>query len=209
MTSSGSWAHPRAGGENARFTSCPARLSGSSPRGRGKRLRRPARMRASGLIPARAGKTAGSPCQVTPRGAHPRAGGENYAPFFSRASWSGSSPRGRGKPIHSRSVAFAVGLIPARAGKTRAWSWCQWSPAAHPRAGGENRSTASTRRSYAWLIPARAGKTPARPHCASQTRAHPRAGGENGSPRESHHSPCRLIPARAGKTREWPRCASA
>ena len=51
---------------------------------------------------------------------------------------SGSSPRGRGKPVSGRLGALCPRLIPARAGKTyflnalprRAW--------AHPRAGGEN-----------------------------------------------------------------------
>ena len=71
-----------------------------------------------GLIPARAGKTAGCPCQVTPRGAHPRAGGENQLSETCIIVGMGSSPRGRGKRVVGVWFPRRVGLIPARAGKT-------------------------------------------------------------------------------------------
>ena len=90
-------------------------------------------------------------------------------------------------------------LIPARAGKTSADRSQSPYPRAHPRAGGENPRSHSTKREQRGssprgrgkpgrqlaglarqrLIPARAGKTnPARPH-RTAGRAHPRAGGEN------------------------------
>ena len=111
----------------------------------------------------------------------------------------GSSPRGRGKQGPPYEVRRGVGLIPARAGKTRLQRRSYVWRGAHPRAGGENENVGVTPRAVVgssprgrgkptpmrWvpsptrLIPARAGKTtPERTHHAPY-RAHPRAGGEN------------------------------
>ena len=192
-------AHPRACGENARPTTSTAPPPGSSPRVRGKRrTRRPGRA-VTGLIPARAGKTA----QCSPRGwdrwAHPRACGENPASGLGVSISAGSSPRVRGKRWHSRHEATGRRLIPARAGKTcggsssPSWTW------AHPRACGENWAAWSDQagahgssprvrgkheqvlavRPVGRLIPARAGKTPPPLRRWRGCRAHPRACGEN------------------------------
>ena len=111
---------------------------GSSPRGRGKHyLTLPARP-VNGLIPARAGKTSGPPAFLAPSRAHPRAGGENAARGTREAGSGGSSPRGRGKRRLRRGRAKRHGLIPARAGKTRAHTLRSEPYRAHPRAGGEN-----------------------------------------------------------------------
>ena len=50
--------------------------------------------------------------------AHPRAGGENALLKNGAYTGDGSSPRGRGKRTHARSLTLQPGLIPARAGKT-------------------------------------------------------------------------------------------
>ena len=73
----GPGAHPRVGGENVVHHRRLTRARGSSPHGRGKLTAGCVGDRRSGLIPARAGKTA--PCRSpTPANqAHPRAGGEN------------------------------------------------------------------------------------------------------------------------------------
>ena len=91
-------AHPRACGENVPASGSPVTVPGSSPRVRGKHEDDAADPRKSRLIPARAGKTTRSPCSGCPRGAHPRACGENLSKTSPRSppSW----------------------LIPARAGKT-------------------------------------------------------------------------------------------
>ena len=70
-------AHPRVGGENVAVRADSRWSSGSSPRGRGKRLGGRFRVLAGGLIPAWAGKTTRGflPPRNTP--AHPRVGGEN------------------------------------------------------------------------------------------------------------------------------------
>ena len=172
-------AHPRAGGENLPTPSVDVAVSGSSPRGRGKRDQCVQHLYARGLIPARAGKTPASSNRLTRRWAHPRAGGENGVTLLPWQELVGSSPRGRGKRDPVSVQAQLLRLIPARAGKTprryrrTTWAW------AHPRAGGENEGYSLDGRldpgssprgrgkpvdqsgslSRRGLIPARAGKT--------------------------------------------------
>ena len=56
-STSGAWAHPRVGGENSVYYVRREGVTGSSPRGRGKRPRLSSRLLRSRLIPAWAGKT--------------------------------------------------------------------------------------------------------------------------------------------------------
>ena len=195
----GTWAHPRAGGENASSSEDRNSSGGSSPRGRGKLHAGDEGTRHPGLIPARAGKTRSTPAPGTGSRAHPRAGGENSVSRRTGVVGRGSSPRGRGKRAFVRRGLRLVRLIPARAGKTPASPACQGAGPAHPRAGGENtvrretsgrvfgssprgrgklprsRPSAISQR----LIPARAGKTTAQLAANGVEGAHPRAGGEN------------------------------
>ena len=152
-----------------------------------------------GLIPAHAGKTRYQINERTPRGAHPRACGENSRAVASASRAPGSSPRMRGKQLLSCSMSVNTGLIPAHAGKTAfflgEFNGC-W---AHPRACGENfvevgkdwadvgsspRMRGKHRglvadRLTGRLIPAHAGKTTRRGPRINKHRAHPRACGEN------------------------------
>ena len=131
-------AHPRAGGENTFFSNVVISPCGSSPRGRGKHCEPVECGVIAGLIPARAGKTCHSGFPLCSYSAHPRAGGENYAPPCGRLLMSGSSPRGRGKLGGGGLSLLSGRLIPARAGKTRLSSLSSDLARAHPRAGGEN-----------------------------------------------------------------------
>ena len=212
-------AHPRAGGEN--FCDDDARRgeAGSSPRRRGKQRMRGTRAAQWGLIPARAGKTSWSrPPTLTAR-THPRAGGENECRHCGHLPAPGSSPRGRGKPTANPSELSSTRLIPARAGKTRGELRLLRGPAAHPRAGGENRLTWTGRtlapgssprgrgklimtkikRFACRLIPARAGKTSSSRSGRTYRRAHPRAGGENTFFSNVVISPCGSSPRGRGK----------
>ena len=90
------------------------------------------------LIPARAGKTRLVCITEHPSAAHPRAGGENLATADSPSPCPGSSPRGRGKPVHVHVERISDRLIPARAGKTGQVVCPAARSRAHPRAGGEN-----------------------------------------------------------------------
>ena len=91
-------AHPRVGGENV---SCRLTLylrTGSSPRGRGKRLHIEPGSAPGRLIPAWAGKTGAEEGLGVADRAHPRVGGENPGFGGEVSEMRGSSPRGRGKP---------------------------------------------------------------------------------------------------------------
>ena len=112
-------AHPRACGENDSRASRFASGSGSSPRVRGKLLRRFSPTKDAGLIPARAGKTFSNRDFGPTVKAHPRACGENDVPENFQCMSKGSSPRVRGKQLESFDTRTRCRLIPARAGKTR------------------------------------------------------------------------------------------
>ena len=131
-------AHPRVGGENVPVPWASPQMSGSSPRGRGKRAAMVTPRPKGGLIPAWAGKTPRPTRQVSPRSAHPRVGGENVRDLGNEGECVGSSPRGRGKRNLHRRDHGPDRLIPAWAGKTlRTILWPR-IPGAHPRVGGEN-----------------------------------------------------------------------
>ena len=172
---------------------------GSSPLTRGKRKHAPLSIIPSGLIPAHAGKTFSTPRRTTGERAHPRSRGENIvvsAPIIIRQ---GSSPLTRGKRGAVEKVGWAIGLIPAHAGKTRKPARRRWSRRAHPRSRGENTDLLSisggpwgssplTRGKRGCggsellsfrLIPAHAGKTDAVHEVTDDRGAHPRSRGEN------------------------------
>ena len=152
-----------------------------------------------GLIPAWAGKTRLSSLMRIPCRAHPRVGGENALLISSRILILGSSPRGRGKLKVFRFIGTSHRLIPAWAGKTGEHARAIRQRPAHPRVGGENRSSAvgaswpsgSSPRGrgkqwdqrvpggYRGLIPAWAGKTSPSQLATQLGWAHPRVGGEN------------------------------
>ena len=113
-------AHPRVGGENRGSLLAGSFHSGSSPRGRGKRVSPKSSRQRRRLIPAWAGKTCGPYQLCWSSRAHPRVGGENDWNPRGVAVSHGSSPRGRGKQILPGVRGQPEGLIPAWAGKTPA-----------------------------------------------------------------------------------------
>ena len=125
-SSRASAAHPRACGENVFKESADQMGAGSSPRVRGKLGQRREGTPLRGLIPARAGKTPRRPTTCCRARAHPRACGENNVEQDWISFTRGSSPRVRGKPVQAAVAALAMGLIPARAGKTRRWAAVMW-----------------------------------------------------------------------------------
>ena len=192
-------AHPRVGGENRQALARLDAAGGSSPRGRGKPRSGRARYRATGLIPAWAGKTGRARLLPFPTTAHPRVGGENISGHFLVVLIEGSSPRGRGKLFITHNALQYIRLIPAWAGKTLRGHYRHGRGAAHPRVGGENvgsdsmsmvgtgssprgrgklSPTGYTRARFR-LIPAWAGKTMAGTFRCVVLSAHPRVGGEN------------------------------
>ena len=131
-------AHPRVGGENTGREVNVFLVSGSSPRGRGKRGHVLHGWVWCGLIPAWAGKTFSFRSLPRLYPAHPRVGGENSGKATCHAGSRGSSPRGRGK--HPRLACYLARsrLIPAWAGKTVCCCVRLVAHRAHPRVGGEN-----------------------------------------------------------------------
>ena len=112
------WAHPRSRGENVCAPAGrPGRL-GSSPLARGKRRQRRPTGMSGRLIPARAGKTRYLLPKAIAAAAHPRSRGENGGSSQNLQDLAGSSPLARGKPGGGVGETGAMGLIPARAGKT-------------------------------------------------------------------------------------------
>ena len=112
-------AHPRACGENRLRGFSRVRAWGSSPRVRGKQTKEITMSNSTRLIPARAGKTRTPLHVVRYSKAHPRACGENLRLVAQSVAVIGSSPRVRGKLGTLDSADDELGLIPARAGKTR------------------------------------------------------------------------------------------
>ena len=126
-------------------------------------------------------------------------GGENQNTSRLSAAWSGSSPRGRGKPWSVARNGWVLGLIPAWAGKTELFEVGESPSRAHPRVGGENQPSrgganhregssprgrgklvkAAAALDRSRLIPAWAGKTKHVTAPVTPTPAHPRVGGEN------------------------------
>ena len=131
-------AHPRSRGEHESYGKMSAREAGSSPLARGTPLADLIAPPAPGLIPARAGNT-GRPTTDSPRAwAHPRSRGEHPEFPAGRAACRGSSPLARGTPHRKRSSVLLAGLIPARAGNTRAARAGTGGYKAHPRSRGEH-----------------------------------------------------------------------
>ena len=173
-------AHPRSRGENPRSSNPTKARPGSSPLTRGKRLARLPQSIIQGLIPAHAGKTRRRIRGRYPHPAHPRSRGENSNPLSFIVRSMGSSPLTRGKHHGERRGRRRWGLIPAHAGKTRAYLPVVGHCKAHPRSRGENLTAHLVVDSHRGSSPLTRGKPGAIEELA-------KAGG--------------LIPAHAGKTR--------
>ena len=172
-------AHPRSRGENVVPLGQAAWVRGSSPLARGKPGAPHQRARLFRLIPARAGKT--KPLNKTnpTLRAHPRSRGENLGAGVKVAESGGSSPLARGKLQGVRVRAREVGLIPARAGKTkRIIMGAKRSDGSSPLARGKRRGPPGGPQEDG-LIPARAGKTNGDAENVLREQAHPRSRGEN------------------------------
>ena len=137
--------HPRAGGERIQEQSSRMSRVGSSPRGRGTRLRPRRHRRLRRFIPARAGNALPVSRQHHLHAVHPRAGGERVPAPGGRRVQVGSSPRGRGTRRSALTAPTGARFIPARAGNARGAARRPQGRAVHPRAGGERDDVAPDR----------------------------------------------------------------
>ncbi len=110
--------HPRVGGGDPVEIGDKRRVTGPSPRGRGRRCQYSPRKGERRSIPAWAGATCGcAPTRSRPR-VHPRVGGGDFDPGTEYRAIEGPSPRGRGRQIAAAKDIILAGSIPAWAGAT-------------------------------------------------------------------------------------------
>ena len=130
--------HPRTGGEHVSAACGTGEINGSSPHGRGTLVGPFEDSGGDRFIPARAGNTCMAVSYTRLKPVHPRTGGEHSSSCPVWIPNTGSSPHGRGTPVHGDVAAPIVRFIPARAGNTcSARSFCT-TRAVHPRTGGEH-----------------------------------------------------------------------
>ena len=191
--------HPRAGGDDRSRILARIGLSGTPPRGRGRRVGGGHDLSRDRNTPARAGTTriSGEAGRATEE--HPRAGGDDDLERSALLPRQGTPPRGRGRLETGCLAERGWGNTPARAGTTACLPERSRRCREHPRAGGDDRlrpyqrpAVAGTpprgrgRRLVGGHPPPGAGNTPARAgttippwSLASQLEEHPRAGGDD------------------------------
>ena len=130
-------------------------------------------------IPAYAGKTSIPHNLFCPLMEHPRVCGENPIIPAAERGHDGTSPRMRGKRVHTDRSGELFRNIPAYAGKTRVANPCKPRVWEHPRVCGENAVDHGGLVVGVGNIPAYAGKTAAQTLLARRTKEHPRVCGEN------------------------------
>ena len=191
--------HPRVGGEHAGNWSPGIPEIGSSPRGRGTLVHITTANASNRVIPAWAGNTWSLGVYSAAITGHPRVGGEHPVSLTEARRDSGSSPRGRGTLVQPPGQGVEVRVIPAWAGNTGPSAPPAYSPAGHPRVGGEHGPVPSaciaaygssprgrgtlpplrTRPKCARVIPAWAGNTSPPGRGTHSQPGHPRMGGEH------------------------------
>ncbi len=110
--------HPRVRGEKDVCNVKTIHNIGSSPRARGKAEFAHKRPKATGIIPACAGKRCESHFITSPSWDHPRVRGEKISSIGGFGGVKGSSPRARGKGSCARLRSQRCRIIPACAGKS-------------------------------------------------------------------------------------------
>mgnify|MGYP001642089043 CR=1 FL=1 len=114
------------------------RLSGSSPRIRGKLAFSDDTAHWPGIIPANTGKIGREADPSVLAGDHPREYGENTNDSLHIQALHGSSPRIRGKSLGKVNSGTAAGIIPANTGKIKLMPAPGMIARDHPREYGEN-----------------------------------------------------------------------
>ena len=196
------WDHPRSRGVYMMSRYVLSNGTGSSPLARGFRLTRKKHTEAFRIIPARAGFTKDARGLSPSHRDHPRSRGVYLFTEPIIEEIPGSSPLARGLPGCPPRASLCVGIIPARAGFTRACApglalrpdhprsrgvyiaalvaglaWFGSSPLARGLHGGDCASA-----SVLGIIPARAGFTDATNKFKNTLKDHPRSRGVYGPP---------------------------
>ena len=111
------WDHPRGCGEKAELRRGRGAPSGSSPRVRGEGTVSVVLELCYGIIPAGAGRSQWAVKDMEKAGDHPRGCGEKQQGDEQGHRLEGSSPRVRGEVFSQFPDDFALGIIPAGAGR--------------------------------------------------------------------------------------------
>ena len=130
--------YPRVCGGNDHDQDAAPRLTGLSPRVRGKLLGQPDGRTGRRSIPACAGETAVADGDVGNSKVYPRVCGGNSYRTRKGKSWKGLSPRVRGKRSPHQHTGLCVRSIPACAGETRAGRTSTLWYRVYPRVCGGN-----------------------------------------------------------------------
>ena len=110
---------------------------------------------------------------------HPRTCGEHILiPSFCWCE-KGSSPHMRGTRSYGDTGARTLGIIPAHAGNTGAFTRTERDFGDHPRTCGEHGTRTNINDMLKWIIPAHAGNTPFGKSGVARHRDHPRTCGEH------------------------------
>ena len=128
--------HPRSRGVYMSACRILPRTGGSSPLARGLRASGVVMSDYFGIIPARAGFTLRRYCGRVILWDHPRSRGVYVLSGNDFYGSVGSSPLARGLPWNQATTTITTGIIPARAGFTRATRATAWSAPDHPRSRG-------------------------------------------------------------------------
>jgi len=171
--------YPRLRGEHVAYIRENIVESGLSPLTRGTRHWCHQQRSLVRFIPAYAGNTS-SPAQVAPlRSVYPRLRGEHKTEMQKIRFVFGLSPLTRGTPLIAAEISQARRFIPAYAGNTGRFLFCEYPHAVYPRSRGEHIPIASDVFNASGLSPLARG-TP--------------------NVRRGHGVRGRFIPARAGNT---------
>ena len=173
-------------------------MMGSPPRARGRANHICVEDRCIGITPACAGKSRRKLQGSLRSKDHPRVRGEECKICLKMSLEIGSPPRARGRVVFLHVPVQALGITPARAGKSLSPKVMRYRSQDHPRACGEEPSTATVteelegspprvRGRGVWrlgrsaggrITPARAGKSLPLSRSRCDRRDHPRACGE-------------------------------
>ena len=130
--------HPRVCGEHCEARALRLYKMGSSPRMRGTLVHYLPHFFGFGIIPAYAGNTCSVLTAMRRARDHPRVCGEHTGRTPpTRATW-GSSPRMRGTHVKEFLAQTDDGIIPAYAGNTKSFVYCDSVCRDHPRVCGEH-----------------------------------------------------------------------
>ena len=169
--------HPRSRGVYRSLDRDRSRATGSSPLARGLQYVYHQWYQPRRIIPARAGFTVSIISSPLTGPDHPRSRGVYRRRIF-LSSWArGSSPLARGLRSGARCVDGEAGIIPARAGFTRAESLRRARSRDHPRSRGVYIISITMVPESARIIPARAGFTAPEDRRSVPLRDHPRSRG--------------------------------